>query len=76
MHRLLQRTVSFLLALYLILGSYKGYIALFEEGKSEPRQIFPTPVTSLPPEDQKMLEEGILVRSQYRLQQLLEDYLS
>lgn len=76
MHRLFHRQVSFLLALYLILGSYKGYIALFEEGSTEPRQIFPNPVVSLPPEDQKKLEEGILVRSQYQLRQLLEDYLS
>lgn len=76
MHRLFYRWGSFLMALYLILGSYKGYIALFEEGSSEPRQIFPNQVSTLPEEDRKALEEGILVRSQYRLQQLLEDYLS
>ena len=71
MHRLFQRQASLLLALYLILGSYKGYIALFEEGNSEPRQIFPNQVITLPEEDQKRLSEGILVRSQYQLQQLL-----
>ena len=76
MHRLFHRQISLLLALYLILGSYKGYLALFEEGKSEPKQIFPNQVRSLPQEDQLRLEEGILVRSQYQLQQLLEDYLS
>lgn len=76
MHRLFQQQISFLLALYLILGSYKGYIALFEEGSTEPKQIFPTQVISLPQEDRLKLEEGILVRSQYQLQQLLEDYLS
>ena len=76
MHRVYYRPVSFLLALYLTLGSYKGYIALFEEGSNEPRQIFPTQVLSLPLEDQQKLEEGIIVRSRYQLQQLLEDYLS
>ena len=76
MHRLFHRQISLLLALYLILGSYKGYLALFEEGNSEPKQIFPNQVRSLPQEDQLRLEEGILVRSQYQLQQLLEDYLS
>lgn len=76
MHRLFHRRLSFLLALYLILGSYKGYIALFEEGSTEPRQIFPDPVISLPEEDRKKLEAGIVVRSAYQLQQLLEDYLS
>ena len=76
MHRMFQRLGPYLLAFYLILGSYKGYIALFEEGSTEPKQIFPNQVSTLPEEDRKALEEGIIVRSQYRLQQLLEDYLS
>ena len=76
MHRLFHRFGPFLLALYLILGSYKGYIALFEEGSTEPKQIFPNQVSTLPEEDRKALEEGILIRSRYRLEQLLEDYLS
>ena len=76
MHRLFHRQASLLLALYLILGSYKGYIALFEEESTEPRQIFPNQVRSLPQEDQQLLEKGILIRSQYQLAQLLEDYLS
>ena len=71
-----QRSLSLLLILYLVLGTWKGYVALFQQGKTEPRQIFPTPVSSLPPEDQKALEEGIVVRSDKKLQQLLEDYLS
>ena len=71
-----QRTCSLFLALYLILGTWKGYIALFQQGKSEPRQIFPTQVSSLPEADQLALEKGIVVRSDKKLQQLLEDYLS
>ena len=71
-----QRTYSLFLALYLILGTWKGYIALFQQGKSEPRQIFPTQVSSLPETDQLALEKGIVVRSDKKLQQLLEDYLS
>ena len=73
---LTQRIRSLLLALYLVLGSWKGYVALFQQGKSEPRQIFPTQVSSLPEADQQALEEGIIVRSDKKLQQLLEDYLS
>jgi len=65
-----------LLALYVILGSWKGYVALFEKGAQEPRQIFPTQVSTLPTADQLALEEGIIVRSEKKLQQLLEDYLS
>lgn len=68
--------LSAALALVLILGSWKGYVALFDKGKPEPRQIFPTPVDSLPPTDQQYLQEGILVRNDRDLQQLLEDYLS
>lgn len=65
-----------MLALYLVLGSWKGYIALFREDKDEPWQIFPNKVTSLPLEDQAALEQGIIVRSDRQLRQLLEDYLS
>ena len=71
-----KRYVSSLLALYVILGSWKGYLALFEKGQTEPRQIFPTTVAALPPADQEALEKGIVVRNQRDLQQLLEDYLS
>ena len=71
-----KRYLSALLALYVILGSWKGYVAIFEKGHAEPRQIFPTAVDSLPPVDQAALEQGIIVRNQRDLNQLLEDYLS
>ncbi len=64
------------LALYVVLGSWKGYVALFEQGQEEPKQIFPTSVESLPEADQSALAEGIIVRNQRDLNQLLEDYLS
>ena len=73
---LLKRTIPFLAALYLLLGSWKGYVALFENGREEPRQIFPCPVDTLPENDRKALEEKIPIRSQRALQQALEDYLS
>jgi len=65
-----------LLALYLILGCWKGHIALFDEDAEEPRQIFPNKVASLPEADQQALAEGIVIRNDRDLQQLLEDYLS
>ena len=65
-----------LLALYVILGSWKGYVALFEKGSEEPRQIFPCPVDSLPEKDRQALEAKIPIRNQRDLQQALEDYLS
>ena len=71
-----KRLLSAALLLYVVLGSWKGYVALFDQGKDEPRQIFPYPVASLPEADQKALEEGIVVRNDRDLQRLLEDYLS
>ncbi len=71
-----KRYLSVLLILYVVLGSWKGYIALFQGRSSEPARIFPNLVASLPPEDQAALQEGIVVRNDRDLQQLLEDYLS
>ena len=76
MHMYRRKLLSTVLALYVILGSWEGYVALFDKGKEEPRQIFPCPVSSLPVADQTALEKGIIVRNQRDLQQLLEDYLS
>lgn len=70
------KTASLLLLLGLILGSYKGYVALFEEGATEPRQIFHYKVETLPPADQVALESGIPVRDMDRLAQLMEDFFS
>ncbi|MBQ8834712.1 MAG: hypothetical protein IJ001_07295 [Oscillospiraceae bacterium] len=64
------------LLLGFLLGNHNGYIALWEDGKAEPRQIFPYTVASLPPADQKALEEGIRLKDAGELLQLLEDYLS
>lgn len=70
------RVVSTALALYLVIGTWKGYVALFDKGAEEPKQVFPCPVAALPQQDQEALQQGIIVRNQRDLQQLLEDYLS
>ena len=71
-----QRHFTALLALYLVLGSWKGYVALFRGNDEEPWQIFPTTVAALPETDRRKLEEGIIIRSDAALAQILEDYLS
>ena len=71
-----RRLLSGLLALYVVIGIWKGYVALFDQGAAEPKQIFPCPVEALPEADQHALENGIIVRNQRDLQQILEDYLS
>ncbi len=68
--------LSTILALYVVLGSWRGYVAIFNAGQPEPRQIFPMQVEFLPQADQDALNEGIIVRNDRDLQQLLEDYLS
>ena len=71
-----KRSLSFLAALYLLLGTWKGYVALFEKGREEPRQIFPCPVDALPDADRAALTEKIPIRNDRDLQRVLEDYLS
>lgn len=72
----MQRILSAALAALVVVGSWKGYVAVFREGESEPWQIYPTKVTSLPVSDQEALAQGIPVRNRRDLEQLLEDYLS
>ena len=75
--RKIQRTVlSSLLVLMFLLGSHKGYLALWKEDRPEPFQIFPVKVDSLPDADQQRLSEGIEARSDLELSSLLEDFLS
>ncbi len=71
-----KKSFSVFLLLYLVLGTWKGYVALFEGAKTEPRQIFATATASLPEADQAALEKGIIVRNDRDLQALLDDYLS
>ena len=71
-----QRLFSLVLALYVVLGTWKGYVAVFRPRKEEPWQIYPTLVSTLPEADRKALEEGITVRNDKKLRQLLEDYTS
>jgi len=59
-----------------LLGSHKGFIALWTGAGPEPDHIFPYSVSSLPIQDQRRLESGILLESEEALIRLLEDYLS
>ena len=64
------------LLLGFILGSYRGYIALWHQGQTEPVRVFPYSVASLPPADQSALEKGIVIGDEKELARLLQDYLS
>ena len=73
---MLKKMAALILLLYLTLGSFRGYVALFDRGATEPKQIFPCPVSSLPDADRQALEQGIPVRTEDELNRLLEDFLS
>ena len=51
----MSRFPALVLAFVVIVGSWKGYLALFDPGKSEPKQIFPRLVSSLPEADRQAL---------------------
>ena len=72
----MKKYITCLLLFALLLGQFRGYLALFDSGNAEPRQIYPCKISSLPEEDQAQLEKGIRVRDIEKLNQLLEDYLS
>ncbi len=76
MNRIKHSLLRGLLLAAFILGNQRGYIALWESGQAEPRQIFPYKVECLPEADRKALEEGIRLKDAGELLQLLEDYLS
>ena len=60
----------------LFLGVWKDQLALWQDGSTYPARIYPCTVSSLPPEDRRLLEEGIPIRSGEELTARLEDFLS
>ena len=76
MHRILHGALTLIFLLGLYLGNFRGYLALLEEGKTDPRVIYPCKTDTLPPADQQALSDGIPVRSEKELAHLLEDFLS
>lgn len=76
MNKVLRKLFARLLALGLVLGSFRGYVALFDKGKAEPRMVYPYATAALPKADQEALEAGIPVKCEEELDRLLEDYLS
>lgn len=68
-------TITIWLLLGFILGIQDGYIALWEDGKDQPR-VFPYRAEMLPEPDQRRLEKGIRIPDDGKLAQILEDYLS
>ena len=72
----MKRFITVSLLFTFLLGSHKGYLALWKEDRPEPYQIFPVKIDSLPEADQEALSKGIPARSDLELAGLLEDFLS
>ena len=73
MKRKTQKILALMLAGYI--GLYGGKIALFQDGKTEPEQVFPYSAESLPPVARKALEKGIPFEDLKDLTGLMESYL-
>lgn len=59
-----------------LLGSRDGFLTLWIPPNPVPAVTFPCRISSLPPADQALLEEGIRVESREELMALLEDFVS
>lgn len=59
-----------------LLKAWGGTVALFDKNGTEPLTVYEVAVQSLPPEEQRRLQEGIAVGSDEELQEILENYTS
>lgn len=57
-----------------VLREYNGSLAVFRRGLSFPEEIFPVPVSTLPPADRERVQNGIAAESDAEIQRIIEDY--
>ena len=77
MHKIYRTILVRIAALTLLLGSWRGHIALFiTDDKETPLEVYPIRTDLLPIADQKLLLEGIVIRDPEELTHLLEDLIS
>ncbi len=70
------RRIFPILVLILYLGVYDGKVALLRGGHTVPVQIYMHDAALYPPKEREALENGIPIRNQRHLNELLETYLS
>lgn len=71
-----QKSIGIGILLTLLLGTYRGYIALWNDSVVEPCRIYPYKSSLLPESEQDKLANGIPIRDEEHLHSLLQDYLS
>ena len=60
----------------ILLGTARGYLAVWRDGDPQPQLITDAPLRALPPADQALLEAGIRLPDEAALQRALEDFCS
>ena len=60
----------------MVLGVFEGKLALFIGKSDYPNRVFDFMIRTLPPDDQKLLSDGIKISSEEELSAILEDYMS
>lgn len=73
---MIQKTFAFLFFASFLLGTWKGYVALWVDDTPIPQKVFPFCVSSLPLKDQMELKQGIAAETPDILTERLEDFLS
>ena len=58
------------------LGEWDGMVALFEQGGTEPIEVYDIAVRTLPEEEQARIYARIMVKDDAALENLLENYTS
>ena len=56
------------------LGVYQDRLAVYTNNQRHPAEILDIPVAALPEEDQRLLQEGILLPTEEALRQAIEDF--
>ena len=72
-----ERQQSATTAVAYVVKEWEGKLAVFRQGESNPEMVYEdVTVMTLPPEEQKRLQEGIRLSDRASLNRLLEDYTS
>ena len=59
-----------------VLREWNGQIALFTSDSDEPIEVYEVAVAALPEQEQKRLNEGIVIENEEMLAELLDNYTS
>ncbi len=71
-----RETIAFILIISLYLGTYKGNIALWQDGSDTPYQVYPYSSSIYTKIDQNLLKNGIIITDISTIEKYLDDYLS